>query len=446
MDFEQAKVHHERGQLAEAETLYNQLLNADFDNQEVLFFYGTLLIQQGKTGLAANVLRRALDFGKSANILQNLANCYRLENRDDECRKLLWDAIQMKPSAELWASLGNTCINNGTPHDALKCYKEAIQLDPRNDLIKFHIGLACLELGMYAEGWDGYAKGFDAGNRTVRTYPGTKEWSGEPGKTVIIWGEQGIGDEIMFASCLPEAIRLCKHVIFDCHPRLVDTFRRSFPEITVHGTRKNQQLDWYKDTQADYNCSITRLAQLWRRDKDSFPRVPYLKALPQPKRPGKLRVGFSWAGGTKTTRKDLRSFRLEQLLPILSKDCDFYSLQYTPESAREVCELEEKTGFRVKHFPGLVETKNYDTTVNFIASMDLVISVCTTAIHAAGALGVPCWILTPSAPAWRYGLEGERHDWYGSVRMFRQAKGETWEPVIQRVAVELDTLIGGRTC
>jgi len=138
------------------------------------------------------------------------------------------------------------------------------------------------------------------------------------------------------------------------------------------------------------------------------------------------------------TRKDLRSFKLDQLLPILSKDCDFYSLQYTPESAREVCELEEATGYRVKHFPGLVECKNYDTTINFIGSMDLVISVCTTAIHAAGALGIPCWILTPSAPAWRYGLEGEKNDWYGSVRMFRQGNGEEWSKVIERVANELD--------
>lgn len=441
MDFEQAKVHHERGQLHEAEAIYNQLLNADFDSTKVLFYYGTLLVQQGKHGLAANILKRSLAHERSPTTLQNLSNCYRLENRDEECRELLWEAIAIKPSAELWACLGNTAINRGTPHDALKCYKEALELDPRNDLIKFHIGLACLELGMYAQGWDGYAKGFEAGNRTWRTYPGLKEWGAEPGQVVIVWGEQGIGDEIMFASCLPQAISVCKHVIFDCHPRLVETFKRSFPDITVHGTRKNQQLDWYQDTHADAHCSITRLAQLWRKTKEDFPRTPYLKAIRQDRAGGKLRVGFSWTGGTKMTRQDLRSFKLSQLLPILSRDCDFYSLQYTPESAREVCELEESTGFRVKHFPGLVESKDYDKTVNFIASMDLVISVCTTAIHAAGALGVPCWILTPSGPAWRYGLEGERHDWYASVRMFRQAKGEDWSRVIERVADELDKRI-----
>lgn len=438
MDLDQAKVHHERGQLAEAESIYNLLLNANFDDQKVLFYYGTLLVQQGKIGLAANILRMAIGNDDDKHVLQNLSNCYKLENKIDECREILWIGINKSPTAELWACLGNTYINNGTPKEAIRCYKEALTLDPRNDLIKFHIGLACLELGLYAEGWDGYAKGFSAGNRTFRNYSGLNEWNGESGKTVIVWGEQGIGDEIMFASCIPQAIKTFKHVIFDCHPRLVDTFKRSFPEITVHGTRKNQQLDWYQGTEADSHCSITRLAQMWRRDKNDFPRTPYLKVSPQQRKPGKLRVGFSWVGGTKMTRKDLRSFKLDQLLPILSKDCDFYSLQYTPESAREVCELEEATGYRVKHFPGLVECKNYDTTINFIGSMDLVISVCTTAIHAAGALGIPCWILTPSAPAWRYGLEGEKNDWYGSVRMFRQGNGEEWSKVIERVANELD--------
>jgi len=441
MDLDQGKVHHERGQLAEAEEIYNRLLNDDFDNKSILFYYGTLLIQQGKRGLAANILRSAIGTENDASVLQNLSNCYKLENKADECREILWMAIQKAPSAELWACLGNTYINNGTPNEALRCYKEALTLDPRNELIKFHIGLAFLELGRYIEGWDGYAKGFEAGNRTFRTYPGLKEWNGEPGKTVIIWGEQGIGDEIMFASCLPQAIATCKHVIFDCHPRLTETFKRSFPSITVHGTRKNQQLDWYQSTKADAHCSITKLAHMWRKEAKDFPRTPYLKAIPQERKSGKLRVGFSWVGGTKNTRKDLRSFRLDQLLPILSKDCDFYSLQYTAESAKEVCELEEQTGFRVKHFPGLVECKDYDKTINFIASMDLVISVCTTVIHAAGALGVPCWILTPSAPAWRYGLEGERNDWYGSIRMFRQAKGEDWSKVIERVSHELDKRI-----
>jgi hypothetical protein len=76
-----------------------------------------------------------------------------------------------------------------------------------------------------------------------------------------------------------------------------------------------------------------------------------------------------------------------------------------------------------------------------MASMDLMISVCTTAIHAAGSLGVPVWIMTPSKPAWRYGIKGRTHAWYGSATMFRQKPGETWKPVIHQISEELSKLV-----
>jgi tetratricopeptide (TPR) repeat protein len=439
---EAAKVFHERGNLADAEILYNQLLNKNFDDAAVLFYYGTLLLQQGKSGLASNVLRMALaDTGDDSAVLQNLSNCYKTENKVKETEDILKLALAKKPNAEIYAALGNLHINDGTPHKALEYYEAGLKLDPTNDLIKFHIGLANLELGLYRKGWEGYERGLVAGNRVVRQYRNLPYWDGTPGKTVIVWGEQGVGDEIMFASCIPDAIKVCKKVILDCHPRLVDTFKRSFPEIEVHGTRKNQMLDWLPGTDAEAQCSITTLAAMWRNEKTDFPRKPYLTAASKEyKKDGRKRVGLAWTGGIKQTRKDLRSVTLDDLKPILAQDFDFYSLQYMPEAAREICEFEERSGVRVKHYPGLVECKNYDETINFIASLDLVISVCTTTIHAAGALGVPCWIMTPAKPAWRYGLKGENHDWYGSVKMFRQKPNETWAPVIHKVSEALKCL------
>ena len=450
IDIDQAIIHHERGQLGEAEAIYIQALNQDFDNTKVLFYYGTLLMQQGKYGFASNVLRMSLRDGEdNTSVYQNLANCYKGENREKECEEILMLALAQKPNAELWASLGNLHINAGTPEKALEYYRKGLDLDPQNDLIKFHMGLANLERGDYPAGWAGYEHGFRAGNRVTRDYRGLPVWDGTPGMRVIVWGEQGIGDEILFASCIHDAIHICKKVIFDCHPRLLKIFKHSFG-IECHGTRKNQVLDWYKPEVADAHCSITMLAKLFRNDRAEFPRTPYLKCswkdIARHRRAGdgRLRVGLSWTGGVKQTRRDLRSMSLEVLRPIIDQNCDFYSLQYTPESAREVCEFEESTGIRIKHFPGLVECKDYEPTMNFIASMDLVVSVCTTAIHAAGAVGVPCWIMTPAKAAWRYGLKGERHDWYGSVRMFRQNHGEDWGPVVRRIADELGMMLSQR--
>lgn len=448
MDFDQAKILHERGEVGQAIKIYDELLNREFDDPNVLFYYGTALVQQGKTGLAANVFARAaVKTPNDINIMQNLANCYKLENRDREAEEILRMALQIKQTPELWASLGNIFINNGTPQKALECYEKGLKLDPKNDLIKFHTGLAYLELGMWEKGWEGYEHGFKAGNRNFRDYRGLPVWNGEKDKTVIVWGEQGIGDELMFMSVIPDLIKDSKKVILDCHPRLVKTFKRTFG-IEVHGTRKNQMLEWFANSGAECHCSVTTVAAHYRKKDEDFPRTPYLKSddsvetKHRKSGDGRLRVGISWTGGVKQTRRDLRSLNLEALIPILKHDCDFYSLQYTPESAREVCELEEKYGMRVKHYPNYVECFDYDETINFIASMDLVISVCTTVIHAAGSLGVPVWIMTPSRPAWRYGIKGADHAWYGSAKMFRQKVGETWNPVIYKISEELSAYNG----
>ena len=442
MDFDQAKIMHERGQVAEAIQAYDGLLNQKFDDVNVLTYYATAMLQQGRSGAAANMFMQALQISpRDVDIMHNLSNCYKQENNIPAAEEILRMALKVKENSDLWGSLGNIYINNGTPRKALECYERGLRINPKNDLIKFFMGLAYLELGMWEKGWEGYEHGFKTDRRIFRDYKGLPVWNGEKDKVIVIWGEQGVGDELMFMSVLPDIIKDSKRVILDCHPRLVNTFKRTFG-IEVHGTRKNQILPWFDEAGAECHASITTIASHYRKKSENFPKTSYLKsddiavANHRKHGDGRLRVGISWTGGVKATHKDWRSLKLDALIPILQNDCDFYSLQYTPESAREVCELEEKYGIRVKHFPNMVECFNYDDTINFIASMDLAISVCTTAIHAAGGLGVPVWIITPSKPAWRYAVSGP-NPWYGSATMYRQKPGESWNPVIQKINEDL---------
>jgi len=445
MDFERAKLLHERGQLDEAIQIYDQLLNKNFADHGVLFYYGTAVLQQGKTGLAANLLARAIEFEPTqAAPYQNLGNAFKTEGNNRDAEAMYRMALERGETAELWTNIGGMYVNNGTPSKALEHYEKALKLNPTNKTIKFNMSFPYLELGMWEKGWDCYEAGFVSGDRKTRHYENIPEWDGSPGKTVIVWGEQGVGDEIMFASCIPDLQKVAKNVIFDCHPRLVKTFERSFG-IECHGTRKTQYLDWLPSSGADASICVSTLSKMYRKSDADFPGTAFIK--PDQEEVAKLRtgskprIGISWVGGSKQTNGNIRSMSLDKLLPILKKDADFYSLQYTPDSAKQVCELEEKYGVHVKHYPGLVECNDYDKTVNFIASMDLVISVCTTAIHAAGSLGVPCWILTPNKPTWRYGIKGNRMPWYNSVRLKRQGPNETWEMVIKRVAEELDAYL-----
>jgi hypothetical protein len=183
----------------------------------------------------------------------------------------------------------------------------------------------------------------------------------------------------------------------------------------------------------------------WFRNKDEDwgDGAAYLKAMPMAvSRSNGMRIGVSWSGGTKRTRVDLRTLPLEQLELVLKAkpDAQWFSLQYTPEAARAVCALEEETGIRISHFPGWVETYDYDKTASFVSSLDLIVTVCTTIHHLGGALGVPTWTLVPSRPSWRYMVKGERLPWYNSVRLFRQERDGDWRDPINRVAQELAAL------
>ena len=443
MDFDHAKILHERGDLDAAIIIYDKLLNKNFNNIEVMFFYANALLQQGKTGLAANVFKSIIEVQpKQQAALQNLGNCFRAENKTKEAEEIYRMGLKLGDTAQLWANIGGIYINNGTPEKALESYLKAKSIDPQDKEIDFNISLAQLEMGNYRDGWENYRRGFEAGNRKTRTYNGVPEWDGTHGKNVIVWGEQGIGDEIRFASVIPDLMKVSGKVIFDCHPRLEKTFSRSFG-IECHGSRKTQYLEWLKDSGANASVCISTLCNYFRNDVKDFPGTPFLKADQSEvdayrKGQTKPRIGLSWTGGTQRTRRDTRTIGFDSLLPVLKQDFDFYSFQYNPEAAREVCELEEKHGIHIKHYPNLVECKDYDKTVNFAASMDMVITVPTTLVHLSGSLGIPTLVMVPEKSSWMYYSNEGKLPWYGSSRVFKQSHNGDWEDVVSELSKEIN--------
>jgi ADP-heptose:LPS heptosyltransferase len=130
---------------------------------------------------------------------------------------------------------------------------------------------------------------------------------------------------------------------------------------------------------------------------------------------------------------------LKALKPLVSSfKADWHSLQYHESAAPEVCRFEEETGIRIAHYPGALTAENYDRTAALVASLDLVITVCTTVMHLAGAMGIPCWVMTPHRAPWVMGTEGDDMPMYRSVRLFRQRSDEAdWSGVLSRISAEL---------
>lgn len=458
--FEEAKALVFKGDIQNAIPALMDVLNGKFYHSEALMMLGCCFLDRGKHGLAAVLSSAAIDAreseGKGAfpEAMRNLAVCYKTEHQNDVAERILLDALRAetipRERAQILTQISGLYFNEGQPETMLRYCDEALSIDPDCLGAKVNRGQACLELGRWQEGWKGYRAMALTGDRPRRVYgKNLPEWDGAPGKRVIVYGDQGVGDEIYYANCMRDLIRVSEKVIFDCHPRLVKLFERSFPEVEVHGTRKNVLggMEWVDQSGAECSIALPELSLFFRRENQDWDGRGYLLAhLNPPDMPaamtkigGPLRIGLSWTGGTKRTRTDLRSLDLEMLEPILRArpDADWYSLQYTADAARQVCELEERTGVRISHYPGWVECFDYDRTASFVASLDLVITVCTTAHHLGGALGVPTWTLVPSRPGWRYQLSGSTIPWYNSVVLYRQHEDGDWSDVVAEVAEEV---------
>lgn len=487
--FYQATELDKVGKHKDAEKIYLELLNADFDNPVLLAALGMNCASMERNGLGAVLLHRALErlddmlpafkrlgitpkdsnpgvlanflATKKSEILNALGTCYKHENKVDKAREYFLKAQEgISLNADIQNNLGTLYINEGKPSKALEHLDLAITLQPGHPQATWNKSLAHLELGQYQEGWDRYDAGVDAKVRAERNYATTPipNWNGEKGACVVVYGEQGIGDEILFASCLPDLIRDSKLVVFDCHKKLHSLFATSFPDIDIYPTREDEQITWpHKPDRTPrypftHRIAIGSLPRLYRPNLESFPGVPYIK--PSIDLEGfwnarlnalgtRPKIGISWIGGHKRTRVEVRSCQLESLLPILSQDADFISLQYTDCEA-EIREFEAKHGIKIHYFPEASHSPNYADTAALVANLDLVITVCTSVVHLAGSMGVPTWVLTPSRPAWRYRLDLDYMPWYGkAVTLFRQPPDTfDWQPVVVEVSERLKDLIG----
>lgn len=281
-------------------------------------------------------------------------------------------------------------INTGRYKEALPLCEEAIKNNPTKKTYG-NLGMVQLALGDW-NGWDNYSQCLGTNERHKQDY-GLPDWNGEDG-TVIIYGEQGLGDEISFASVVRD---VTANIVIDCDYRLKGLFQRSFPNAYVHGGRWKEK---YKG-KADYQCAIGELSRIYRRKDSDFPRKAYLKADPlrasqwkylkeQVKKP---LVGIAWTGGMVHTASKHRQFTEEQLKQIMDGiDGHYVSLEYKERPPID--------GIHV--YPHATLTDDYDDTAALVSECDLVITIQTAVAHLAGALGVPCHVFVPETNQWRY--------------------------------------------
>jgi tetratricopeptide (TPR) repeat protein len=422
---EEAFSHHREGRLDDAAFIYERLLGyMDEPDPNVLYAYGTLLLAQGKMGLGLHLLKEAAaGFPNHAPTWSNMGCAFKHFGRDEMALAAFAEATRLEPEGpENLSNLAGFWINKGEPQKVIEYAKRAVKLKPGSPQAHNHLALGLMEAGVFSKPtWQHYEHRWSLPERVKDQRPFIcPKWTGKRVGTLAIHGEQGLGDEILFMGCFAEVAKRVDRILIECAPRLVQMFREAFG-VPCYGTHAELIA---AQGEPDAYIAMGSLPGLVGLPSGK----PYLPR-PELERRDKSLVGITWRGGTAKTNKRERSLKLEQLRPILDvPGVDFISVQY---GGPEVTVEARAAGINT------MNCADFEDLCSRAGYCDLVISVCQTAVHAAGAMGVPTWVLTPKKCAWRYAGKGERMRWYDSVRLFRQGDDERWEPVIERIAVEL---------
>lgn len=416
---------------------------------------GVALLNRGHAEEAVAHFQRALvvrpDFARAHSNLGHVL--FRDFERFEEGAEHSKTALQLAPDdTDVQSNWTMVLEHYGHYSEALALCNRLIERDPELNEARLNRALILLKMGEFRSAWPDYeARKLTRSNYTPRPYV-FPEWCGEPltGKTVLVYAEQGLGDEIMFASCLPDLIARAGRCVLECAPRLERLLRRSFPGATLHGAEQSDvDTSWLAQVgPIDYQVALGSLPGFFRRQWSDFPpNAGYLRADSARVEHwrGRLRtlgtgprIGISWRGGVTSTRRQLRSMQLSELWPLVQrKDAVFVSLQYG-ECRAEIEALLQSAGVRVHHWQEAID--DYDETAALVSALDLVISVQTAIVHLTGALGKPAWVMVPAVPEWRYLDRGEAMPWYPSVGLYRQARLGDWQPVIRRISEELEIL------
>jgi tetratricopeptide (TPR) repeat protein len=417
-----------------------------------------LSVRRFEDVVAINRRAHALDPG-NAEPCNSIGVALQLLGRQEDALPWFDRAIGLKP--DFLDALNNKAVALSGIHlfdEACATYERVRTIDPGNVGAEWNLALLHLLTGNFEAGWTEREAHWKTDRQS--TYPKFSQarWFGDAGiasepdiagKTILVCADEGLGDTIQFARYVPQiaargarvvlAVEESARALLSDLPGAAQCVRKSVTGLPAF----------------DLHCPMSSLPLIFRTRLDSIPSdVPYLPAPPEhltrtwESRLGqhdKLRVGLVWSGNPQHGNDHNRSIPLQMLLPVLDTDANFISLQKDARPAdRAVLQQRGDIIDLTAHLTDFVET------AALIECLDLVITVDTSVAHLAGAQGKPTWILLPYTPDYRWLLDRDDSPWYPTARLFRQGKSREYTSVLDRIAIELRTLIAawrdGRGC
>lgn len=340
---------------------------------------------------------------------------------------------------------GNMLTKLNRFDEALRDYARAQAIDPTAAISYWNESICRLLLGDYERGWNLYGWGWKSGQRGAPPpYFDQPGWNGaDYVDTLLVWGEQGVGDQILFSSMLGDLKGRANRIIIALDHRLLPLLRRSFPDfefIDLKDARSFRGID--------QQIAIGDLGKFFRKALADFPSET--KKFLQPdatraetirkhlRRSGAFVCGFSWLS-TNPSIGRFKSMSEADLSPLGAiRDAHWVDLQYG-DTRKDLDHFRSQFGLDVHHLDDIDNLNDIDGLAALISTCDLVVTASNTTAHLAGALGVPTMVMLPNAVGklWYWHHDLPSSPWYPSCRLIRQAVPGDWASVLATAADEI---------
>ena len=348
--------------------------------------------------------------------------------------------------AEVHNNLGTTLAALGRPAEALASFQLALKLKSDYPEVHWHQALTYLQMGDMAQGWPKYEWRWKRKRARPRLFQ-QPLWDGGSleGKTILLWCEQGLGDNLQFIRYVPMVKRLGAKVIVECRTELMSLISScsGIDELVP----ERSELPPF-----DVQLPLMSLPGIFGTTLTTIPAdEPYLSADParveawhkeingDSKSADKLKIGIAWQGNPKHRWDRHRSFAPDYFQTMSRmKGVELFSLQKGPhEQISELCRR-----------PSLVDLgsrlQDFADSAAVMQSLDLVITCDSAPAHLAGALGLLVWVALSTMSDWRWLIRRDDSPWYPTMRLFRQKRLGDWDYVFSRLNEEVQHLVRSR--
>ena len=408
---------------------------------------GLALIELGRPAEAAESARRGLEIAPDEPDLHwllgvALLDCGRAAEAADAFRRM----VQLTPCPEGFASLGHALHQSGDIDGSLGACARALALDPDFAQARFNAAISHLLKGDLAAGWQGFESRWRVPGARRRIFD-RPEWTGGDlaGKTVFVYGEQGLGDVLHFLRFVPPLAARGARVVVEVQDSLVRLAASVAGAETVIGASS-------PPPDFDLHSPLLSLPSRLGTTLENIPaEIPYLTPpaatvalwktrLDARFAPGELRVGIAWQGNARAKADSGRSPPLAQFAPL----AEIPGLCLISLQKGDGLDQLAGMGGKIAELGAEYQAGDFADTAAVMMGLDLIVSSDTSVANLAGALGRRVWIALKRVPDWRWLLEREDSPWYPTARLFRQPVAGDWTTVFARIAAALRELAGQR--